>query len=370
MERGRNTEGLWGTENREQGTDGIEPTNKDKLKGVRALSFSYSVKNELCRIVNSGNCCLLSELAAIIRFGGSMKRSGGYSGSISVATENAPLARRIYSEIKTLFGIYPIVRSRKSRKLKKHISYYITVEGRENTARILDAVKTEFDFEKNNFTANYSADRKKLFSKSCCKKAYLRGAFLAGGSLSDPEKAYHLEIVSRSYAQADELVILMNHYNLNAKIVKRKDNHVAYLKEGENIVDFLNIIGAHSALMGIENIRILKEVRNNVNRIVNCETANLGKIVKASVKQIDIIKHVRDTIGFEKLPESLREIAELRLRHSDASLKELGEMLSPPLGKSGVNHRLRKIERMAGIERMQETGEISGIDKDGKSNHA
>ena len=321
------------------------------------MSFSYLVKSELCRIENGGKCCMLSELAAIIRFGGSVKRSGEYPGSISIATENAPLARRIYSEIKTLFGIYPVARIRKNKKLKKHISYCITVEGRENTDKILNAVKTEFDFQENSFAANYSADRKKLFPKSCCKKAYLRGAFLAGGSLSDPEKAYHLEIVSRGYAQADELAILMNHYNLNAKIVKRKDNHVAYLKEGENIVDFLNIIGAHSALMGLENIRIIKEVRNNVNRIVNCETANLEKVVKASVRQIDIIKYIRDNIGFEKLPESLREIAELRLRHSDASLKELGEMLSPSLGKSGVNHRLRKLEKMAGIKRIEISAE-------------
>ena len=165
--------------------------------------------------------------------------------------------------------------------------------------------------------------------------------------MSDPERTYHLEIICHNKILAAELKKLMHDFNLNAKIIKRKGNYVVYLKEGENIVDFLNVIGAHLALLELENIRILKGMRNDVNRIVNCETANLQKTVDASVRQAESIRYIRDNLGFDKLPDNLREIAQLRLQYSDASLKELGEMLEPPLGKSGVNHRLRKLDKIA-----------------------
>lgn len=148
-------------------------------------------------------------------------------------------------------------------------------------------------------------------------------------------------------ALATEVSDLMDSFKLHSKVTKRKGNYVVYLKEGENIVDFLNIIGAHSALLELENIRILKEMRNNVNRIVNCETANLQKTVDASVRQVENINYIKEHLGFDKLPENLREIAKMRLAYSDATLKELGEMLNPPLGKSGVNHRLRKLDKIA-----------------------
>jgi len=240
-----------------------------------------------------------------------------------------------------LYGINVEMSIRRSRKLKKHIVYMLVLTCSKGLKKVLSDVNI-----KTSDTVEYLPYAGTINRKSGLK-AYLRGAFLASGSMSDPEKTYHLEIICHNHVLAKELNEIMDSFNLNAKVIMRKGSHVVYLKEGENIVDFLNIIGAHSALLELENIRILKEMRNNVNRIVNCETANLQKTVNASVRQVDNIRYIRDNLGFEKLPENLRDIAQLRLKYSDASLKELGEMLSPSLGKSGVNHRLRKLDIIA-----------------------
>ena len=174
-----------------------------------------------------------------------------------------------------------------------------------------------------------------VIQKECCKRAFLRGTFLAAGSISDPEKGYHLEIVCSTMERAD------------ARIVTRKKNQVVYLKEVSQIVDFLGVVEAGIALMNLENIRIRKEISNNINRKVNCETANIGKTVSAAVKQIEDIRYIETHVGFSQLTEELEETAVCRLRYPEATLKELGEMMNPPVGKSGVNHRLRKLGRIA-----------------------
>jgi DNA-binding protein WhiA len=311
------------------------------------VSFSSIVKDELCRIDNSEKCCLLHELAAVIRVSGMIKVINVNEVNLRITTENAAFARRIFSLIKELYGINAEMSIRRSRKLKKHVVYLIVLTLSKGLKNILDDINITYTtYNKSDKTADYLPYTGKL-EKWCCKKSYLRGAFLAAGSMSDPEKTYHLEIICHNDILANELNELSKFFNLNIKDIKRKGNLVVYLKEGENIVDFLNIIGAHKALLELENVRILKEMRNNVNRIVNCETANLQKTVNASVRQVENIKYIRDNLGFGKLPESLRDIAELRLEFSDASLKELGEMLDTPLGKSGVNHRLRKLDNIA-----------------------
>jgi len=186
-----------------------------------------------------------------------------------------------------------------------------------------------------------------LVKSSCCKRAFLRGAYLAAGSMSDPNKSYHVEIVCPSEVQANQIMKMLQDFGLDAKTVLRKKYYVVYMKEGENIADFLNIIEAHKALMEFENLRILKEMRNSVNRRVNCETANITKTVTAATRQIEDIEYIRDHYGLRNLPENLRQIAEIRLEYPDAPLKELGSYLDPPVGKSGVNHRLRKISELA-----------------------
>ncbi len=194
----------------------------------------------------------------------------------------------------------------------------------------------------------------------CCRRAFLRGAFLASGSISDPEKFYHLEIVCATEAKAKQIRSIMTTFNMEAKIVIRKRYFVVYIKEGNQIVDMLNVMEAHLSLMEFENIRILKEMRGNVNRQVNCETANINKTVSAALKQVDDIVYIRDTIGFESLPPGLLQIARARLEKPEATLKELGEDLEPPVGKSGVNHRLRKLCDMAQRLREQGTGKQGG----------
>lgn len=186
-----------------------------------------------------------------------------------------------------------------------------------------------------------------LIKNSCCRRAYLRGVFLCVGSMSDPVKGYHLELVTDNERKAFQIQQIIREFELDAKIIRRKKYFVVYLKEGSNIVDFLNICEAHISLMQFENERIVKEMRNSINRRVNCETANISKTVNAAAKQISDIRKIRDTIGFSNLPQNLREMAMVRLEYPEASLKELGGYLVPPVGKSGVNHRLRKLSEIA-----------------------
>lgn len=317
------------------------------------MSFSSSVKDELCRLENINDCCLLSELAAVLYLNTTVAVMPGDGYNIRITTENAAFARRIYSNIRKLCGLSPEVTIRKSKKLKKHASYMLYLTPATGSSVLLDKAGVSVVKSMDGQTSEIALTNIDSFQRQCCTKAFLRGAFLAGGSISDPEKTYHLEITSRTRAQAQQMSRCLGFFDLKARIIRRKGSYVTYLKEGENIVDFLNIVGAHNSLMEFENVRILKDMRNNVNRIVNCETANLGKTVNASIRHIENIKYIAENIGFDKLPAGLKDIASLRLEYSDASLTELGQKLSPPLGKSGVNHRLRKLDLIAEKHREQ-----------------
>ncbi len=320
------------------------------------MSFSSDIKNELCRINFKSKCCLLAELAGIIRTNSTtnfFKDDFLSIPKISIITENASFARRIFNIIKSIYYIHPKITIRRNKALKKHLLYIIEIDSRVIIKAIFDdtGILISDDFK----ALKVKLIKKNQVKKNCCSKAYLRGAFLSCGSISCPEKGYHLEIIIKHEQLAIEVSDIMFKFNLNAKIIKRKNDFIVYLKEAENLVDFLNVIGAHTALLEFENIRILKDVKNNVNRIVNCETANIQRTVDASLRQIENIKYIDEQIGFKKLSKNLKEIGELRLQYKDVSLKELGEMLNPPLGKSGANHRLRKLENIAnylrGIER-------------------
>lgn len=289
------------------------------------LSFSSGVKDEICRIAASKECCREAELIAIALVTGFTPVDNG----VKFVTESASFARRMYATLKYFEAIKPEVEVKKNERLRKSIHYCLKCE---KLPFSLVEIERILERAKNN---------------DCCKKAFLKGTFLAVGSISAPEKTYHLEIAVDNEKAAIITVELMKDFNLNPKVVERKGNFVIYIKEGEDLVDFLNIVGAHKALLEIENVRILKDMRNNVNRIVNCETANLEKTLDASFRQLDGIILIRDKMGFGKLPDGLRKIAELRLDNKDANLKELGEMLEYPIGKSGVNHRLKKLEKIA-----------------------
>ena len=234
---------------------------------------------------------------------------------------------------------------KKSNSLKKNNIYMVLIEEDMGVRDLLQETGIFREIE-GVLTLDYKINPEMVKTEEL-KKAYIRGAFIGGGSVTNPEKTYHLEFVTHSEEYAIDLSKLINLFGLNSKVIQRKNSFIIYIKEGEQIVDILNIVGAHTSLLELENIRIMKEMRNNVNRLVNCETANLSKTVNAAVRQVESIKLIQNSIGLQRLPKNLQEVAELRLSYPDESLKELGEMLDPPVGKSGINHRLRKIEKIA-----------------------
>ena len=291
------------------------------------MSFSSEVKQELAKQLSRSRHCQLAELAAILTMEG---RIGTNPLTIDLLTENPLLTKKFNILIQRIFDI--------------------DVSGAlhgEDAKRALSAIRMEEVLEEEHpVLAGRRADGL-LVQNTCCKRAFVRGAFLASGSISNPNKSYHLEIVCRSLEQAEQLKQLINGFGLDAKIVMRKNHEIVYLKEGAQVVDMLNVMEAYVSLMNLENVRILKEIGNSVNRKVNCETANISKTVNAAVRQIADIKKIQETIGFDKLSPPLREMALLRLEYPDAPLKDLGGYLDPPVGKSGVNHRLRKLSAIA-----------------------
>lgn len=178
-------------------------------------------------------------------------------------------------------------------------------------------------------------------------KAIIRGAFLGGGSINNPESKYHLEIIFSTATNADNIITLLNTFTIHSKKIVRKNGCGVYIKDGEEISKILALIGANSSVIKFEEIRVLRDMKNNINRKVNCETANLTKTVNAAVKQIEAIKKLKKNGKFETLSDTLKEISIVRLENPDASLVELGQMLKTPIGKSGVNHRLNRIIQIA-----------------------
>ena len=287
------------------------------------MSFSGEIKQELCEHYAKARHCNLAELSAIAHVCGEFSEDRHGECLLAFHTENLPVARKCFTLMKKTFNIDTNIVVRHN-PIKDSWNYSLYFKGEE-----LMAVKN----------ASVQA--------VCCKRAYIRGAFIAAGSMSDPRKAYHFEIVCASEARAVQLQTMMDSFGVDAKIVLRKKTYVVYLKEGSQIVDLLNVMEAPVALMEFENVRILKDMRNTVNRKVNCETANINKTVSAAVKQMDDIRYIQAVIGLDGLPDNLREMALVRLERPDATLKELGEALNPPVGKSGVNHRLRKLGILA-----------------------
>lgn len=285
------------------------------------MSFSSDVKGELSKQFSKSRHCQLAELAAMISLNGKINAQ---TFEIELITDNVLLLQKYALLMKQAFSVDI------SKPLLK-----------EDEKRVLDAIKWEPG------KGDHFRTDGLLVQKDCCKRAFIRGAFLSAGSISDPTKSYHFEIVCEREEQALQLKELMQDFECDAKIVERKGHFVVYLKEGAQIVDILNVMEAYVSLMNLENVRILKEMRNSLNRQVNCETANIKKTVSAAVKQIEDIILIRDTIGFGELPEHLRQMAELRLEYPDTPLKELGTLMDPPVGKSGVNHRLRKLSEIA-----------------------
>jgi len=304
------------------------------------MSFAAQVKKELTQIHNK-SCCERAELAALVQHCGLLETPVAEDGRLDVATENAAIARRIYTLMKPHCPSGLEVLVQRKMQLKKNNIYIVRLRRGIQTFLLYLDVLTKSGVITQTVMPVHTL-------KPCCKKAYLRGAFLAAGSVNDPDStSYHLELASKTRAHADSLWHVTNDYGLHAKVMGRKRGFVVYIKEGEKIIEFLGIVGAHQALLHFEDVRIVKGMRNQVNRLVNCETANLNKTILAAVRQLDNIRLLDEELGLDRLSAKLRIVAERRLQFPDMTLQELAESLPERVSKSGLNHRLRKLDELA-----------------------
>lgn len=308
------------------------------------MSFSATVKEELARQVPNARHCCMAELAAALSLSGHIDENTGIF-KVKIYTENVAVARKYFTLLKKTFNINTEILVKKTEYPRRGRAYVLMIEEENEVLDMLRGLKMLDD--EGHLRSKEHLVNGVLVQRSCCKRAFIRGAFLAAGSISDPEKSYHFEIACDSRTQAESLQGIIAGFDIETKIVPRKSSYILYIKESNQIVEILNVMEAHVALMNFENVRILKDMRNTVNRKVNCETANLNKTVNAAVKQVEDIRLIEEKLGLDSLSDGLREIARLRLDNPELPLKELGELLDPPVGKSGVNHRLRKLGEIA-----------------------
>ncbi|MCD8109735.1 MAG: DNA-binding protein WhiA [Clostridiales bacterium] len=326
------------------------------------MSFSGDIKNEIARQLPDEYHCLLAEIAAIIHYAGTVSGDAG-RGRIAVETENVTLAKKYLRLIKKAFDIPVDLNIKKYPSGKSHL-YKIVLSSEEERAVFPEAtmlqkeppaeICSKIDVgDKFSRVWMETADWEKpgfaecLLEYPCCRRAFIRGAFLTSGSVSNPGKSYHFEIVCRRRQGAEELCRIIEAFDIHPKIIQRKNKYVVYLKDSESIVDILNVMSAANALMRLENIRIIKDMKNSANRQYNCDSANISKMVRTATRQMEDIRLIEQKMGFDRLTPALREMALVRLEHPEESLKELGDYLEPPVGKSGVNHRLKKLGEIA-----------------------
>lgn len=303
------------------------------------MSFAAEVKKELTGLAVQKNLAQ-AELAALIRMNGSLSLNN-HQFVLNVQTENVAIARRIFTLLKEHYGVRSELLVRRKMKLKKNNVYIVRLK--QETQKIL----LDLDIMDGAMFQSHISNEIKQSEKKT--RAYLRGAFLASGSVNNPETSrYHLEISSIYEEHNQDICDLLNQFDLNARTLERRNGYITYLKGAEKIADFLTLIGATNSMLKFEDVRIVRDMRNSVNRLVNCETANMNKTIDAASKQIENIHFIEATVGLQSLPEKLQEIAELRIQNPEISLKELGEMIpSGAISKSGINHRIRKINDFA-----------------------
>lgn len=307
------------------------------------MSFANEVKKEICRRTSGARHCLLAEAAAIFLKSGCLVRENSRV-CLCLETDQYLVAERFLYLIQEAFGCRMQIRVR-ARHTGNRKKYLLQLEDQRDVLRILQALKLERQDGK--LYEQDLAVNEILVMSSCCKRAFLAGVFLCCGTMSTPEKHYHLEFVCSGVKQAEQLASFMSFFALEPKIVQRKNNQIVYIKEGRQVADMLNIMQATLSLLEYENIRIKREIRGNINRKVNCEAANITKTVAAAMEQIRDIELIRDTVGLNSLSPELYETAMMRLQYPDIALRELGAMMNPSVGKSGMNHRFHKLKIMA-----------------------
>ncbi len=311
------------------------------------MSFSSQVKAELAEHVSKARHCRLAELAAILESCSEIQLE---LPTIKIDSESSAVIKKVFTLLQKTFNIDTDILCQYGKGTGKVKQYSISLKEPAVIHRILHDVG--FVSEQAGVRTLSLKMPDEMLQKNCCRKAYIRGAFLASGSINDPRKNYHIEFLSEDHERAERLQDFLRGFEIESRILERvrprgRAVYVLYLKDGEQIVDVLSVMKAHQSLMELENVRIVKDVRNKINRQVNCETANLNKTIGAAVKQVNDIQYLMQKGVLNQLPRVLIEMAHIRLDNEDLPLKDLGQLLHPPVSKSGVNHRLRKLSRIA-----------------------
>jgi DNA-binding protein WhiA len=308
----------------------------------REISFSAQVKEELAHLQPGQSCCARMELAGLLRGCGRIALGGQARIACTLATDHAAVARKAIRLIRSEFGLQTRVLVVRRRRLRKNLSYRVKLLPQVGLVDMLQ----EMGVMDGQGHLHEWGELVHLHNDHC-RRAYLRGTFLGTGWISSPERQHHLEMTTVATEAADQVGQLLFRYGIAVRMAARKESLILYLKESEQIVRFLSLIGAHHSLFKYEDVRAMKEMKNHVNRQVNAETANLEKTAAAAARQTEALERLRSGGALERLPAPLKELATLRLNHPDASLKELGEMCMPSIGKSGVNHRMRQLMKIA-----------------------
>lgn len=310
------------------------------------MSFAAEVKNELSRIETEKKCCQLAEIAGFLRVSGSIGLAGGGRFKIIVTSENPAVIRHYKKLLHDYFDIETTLEVGEGSSVGKKRAYNITIDSQNRSEQILRETGILLVREGNNYISDGIYDG--IVKSKCCKKAYLRGIFMGAGTMSDPEKSYHLEWVCSTEALARDLRKLINSFtDLQAKEFKRGKSYVVYMKKADYIGDTLGIMGADTHSLLIENILVEKSVMNQANRLANCDNANLDRTVEAAMRQVKAIEKIEAVKGLSWLPDKLREMAVLRKENPEVPISTLGALCDPPLKKSGVNGRLKKIVDIA-----------------------
>ncbi len=326
--------------------------------------FSIMTKDELARLATGERCCMLAELSAVARMRGRFaggRRAAGEAQRFEMATENAAVARRIVSLARDLFDLRPQAKTARRKGGAPGNLYVVWLPWDETTRAALEEMGLVLPAR--GATRQSPGGRRamragvpwRILSRQCCRRAYLRGTFLARGYVQNPEKAYHMEIVTDAEPLACGIVRIAASFGVAARVTGRRRGFMVYVKGGDDVAQLLRVMGACASVITLESVRVMRGVRGDVNRAVNCDTANVAKTVDAGLVQTEIIRDFVARAGMGSLPRGLHEIAELRLAHPEATLKELGEMLAPPITKSAANHRMR---RLLDLARRAETKEI------------
>ena len=307
------------------------------------MSFSTDVRREIARVACDKKCCILAELNGAILAGNGLTFKGMGRYGLSIETDEQETAQRYIAMFKRAFSVECTLSAVQVSRLGGRTHYVVMPPESEiavllSSLCLLDAAQP--------FGMRSSPDPA-LIEKDCCRRAFLRGVFLVGGSTGNPEKAYHFEMAAHDVQLAECIFKLLRTYELPVKQTVRKTQHIVYIKDGESMCDALTLLGAHRAKLIMEDLRIFKDLRNEANRQANCDNANLDKVVAAAERQMSIIQTIEKKLGLTELPAPLRDIAELRIKYPDATLTELGGMATPAIGKSGVNARMRKLEALA-----------------------